>query len=113
MGVLHRDIKPENILLMNTGFPKVADFGLARDLDGTEFANTTCGTPAYVAPEVRSRVPYKYPSDVYCLGLVLRDMMAPTSVGEWIFQNIPAQEQKKFTKHWPLGILGKPKPQFS
>jgi len=111
--VLHRDIKPENILLMNTGFPKVADFGLARDLDGTEFAHTQCGTPAYVAPEVKSKVPYRYPSDVFCLGLVLRDMMAQTSVGEWMFQMLSPQDKSKFTKQWPLGILGKPKPQFS
>jgi len=111
--VLHRDIKPENILLMSTGFPKVADFGIARGLDGTEFAHTQCGTMAYAAPEVKSKVPYNYPSDVYCLGLVLRDMMAQASVAEWMMQYFSSQEQQKYMKRWPHGVIGAPKPQFS
>ena len=52
-GIHHRDIKPANILLLN-GHVKVADFGLARPLQGGEsVVNATfCGTPAYMAPEL-------------------------------------------------------------
>jgi len=55
-GILHRDIKPENLLLsskeLGIASLKIADFGLARQMDEETLASTTCGTPGYVAPEV-------------------------------------------------------------
>ncbi len=51
--VHHRDIKPENILLLKNHV-KVADFGLARVLEGQRslMSMSVSGTPAYMAPEV-------------------------------------------------------------
>jgi 5'-AMP-activated protein kinase catalytic alpha subunit len=57
-GVYHRDLKPENLLLDAHGNLKVSDFGLSSRADGASrlrgdgLLHTTCGTPAYVAPEV-------------------------------------------------------------
>jgi serine/threonine-protein kinase len=53
-GVIHRDIKPENILLSD-GQALVADFGLARALEGGSEERLTgtglaLGTPAYMSP---------------------------------------------------------------
>jgi uncharacterized membrane protein YgcG len=72
-GFVHRDIKPANILLEHGHTPRLADFGIARALDGTVVTATgaVAGTAAYLAPEqVRGEV--VEPSvDIFALGLVL------------------------------------------
>jgi len=53
-GFVHRDLKLENLLLVskNSLEIRVADFGLSRHLDPDSRANTACGTPFYVAPDI-------------------------------------------------------------
>jgi len=70
-GILHRDIKPSNILTTADGLVKVADFGLAKRVEGDVSVTTagrTVGTVLYMAPEVAAGKPADIRSDLYSLG---------------------------------------------
>lgn len=75
--VLHRDIKPSNILIDGNGEPRIADFGLARLLDGPEVTRTGSfvGTPVYASPEQVKGESLDERSDIYSLGVVAFEML--------------------------------------
>jgi serine/threonine protein kinase len=79
-GLVHRDIKPSNILLTTTGQPKLADFGLAKSLDGGTLLSASgdlIGTPRYMSPEqvLSTTQDIDARSDVYSLGAVMYEML--------------------------------------
>lgn len=80
-GVVHLDLKPGNVLLSGDGDARIADFGLARDVTGTELTASSgglLGTPAFMAPEQAAdrRDLIGERTDVYGLGVLLYACLA-------------------------------------
>lgn len=51
-NLVYRDLKPENVLLQDSGYLKLADFGFLKEVKPSERTYTFCGTPEYIAPEI-------------------------------------------------------------
>jgi len=72
LKIAHRDLKPENLLLKskdNDTDVRLADFGISRFFD-EGFMKTTCGTPAYTAPEVLESSSYTMAVDLWSIGII-------------------------------------------
>lgn len=90
LGIVHRDLKPLNITVSSSGNPHVLDFGLAKHFDVVEeamppslakgssitpAATGILGTTMYMSPEQRAGRVARSTSDVYSLGLILRESL--------------------------------------
>ena len=74
-GILHRDLKPANIFLTSSNVLKIGDFGVSRWLEeGGGTADTVCGSPSYMAPEVTRGQRYDHRADLWSLGCVLYEL---------------------------------------
>lgn len=77
-GFVHRDVKPGNVLFRNDGRVVLADFGIAKAMDGSNsstVAGMSVGTPDYMSPEQARGEPVDGRSDLYSLGTVLYEML--------------------------------------
>jgi eukaryotic-like serine/threonine-protein kinase len=81
MGIIHRDLKPANVMLVHrpeqADFVKVVDFGVAKLLNA-DLTSTgkLLGTPRYMAPEQVRSLPVDGRADIYCLGLIIYELLA-------------------------------------
>lgn len=75
-NIIHRDLSLNNLLLTKDLNVKIADFGLATQLNAPDEKHVTmCGTPNYISPEVASRDVHGLPADVWGLGCMLYTLL--------------------------------------
>ena len=77
-GIVHRDLKPDNILVQPDGRLRLLDFGLARNLDGSNRATVSgmiLGTPAYMSPEQVQGQALDARSDLYQVGVIFYEAL--------------------------------------
>ncbi|MDJ0751910.1 MAG: protein kinase [Ardenticatenaceae bacterium] len=72
--IVHRDLKPGNIMFDDQGVPYLADFGIARVIEGTQ-TRSVIGTPSYMAPEQARGEDLDPRTDVYQMGVILYEML--------------------------------------
>lgn len=76
IGIAYRDLKPENVLIANDGHLRLADFGLARQLQKSSSGNgyhrtgSVCGTRNYLPPEMLLGRLYGVEVDLWSLGIL-------------------------------------------
>lgn len=86
-GFIHRDLKPANIMVRRDASLCIMDFGLSAEIESSRGLlaglGTPFGTPEYMAPEQVRNARNDGRTDIYCLGVILYQMLT----GVLPFQN--------------------------
>jgi len=109
-GLIHRDLKPENVMLTRAGRVVIMDFGIAKGLSDGQ-TGTVAGTPGYMAPEQLHGGGGDARADLYSVGVVLAEMVAPGGLStfearEAIWQDVHHDPPRVAETPW-AGVIRK------
>ncbi|KAL4178681.1 hypothetical protein AMTRI_Chr13g116300 [Amborella trichopoda] len=101
--IVHRDLKPGNILLDAEMEARVADFGVAKLIQGDESMSAIAGSYGYIAPEYAYTLQVDEKSDIYSFGVVLMEILSGrrsvesefgdgNSIVDWVRSKIKTKE---------------------
>ena len=115
--IVHRDVKPANVLIGTDGRPRLTDFGIAQPEDATQLTQTggVMGTLRYLAPEVLASEPATPASDLYALGMLMRDCIEPgdgplNALADRLTERDPAQRRRPPQQRWHCSTASRPSP---
>lgn len=92
--MIHSDLSSPNVLIDKVGRVLVADFGLAAQEDIEDYKHYMIGTPGYYSPEHVSDSSILTQSDIFCVGLLIYEMLAgvkavpPSKNRREVYQNM-------------------------
>ena len=72
---IHSDLSAANVLISRQGRVLLTDFGLACKSELDNYKNYMVGTPGYYSPEHITESSIRPNSDIYCIGLLLYEML--------------------------------------
>ncbi|MCE9575119.1 MAG: serine/threonine protein kinase [Deltaproteobacteria bacterium] len=117
-GLIHRDFKPDNVLFGRDGRVRVADFGLARDIEGGDaeagdrggaggHTLIGAGTPRYMSPEQARGDDLDARTDQYSFCVAAREALADRGP-RWLRAMLDRGTAAEPTRRWPsmAALLG-------
>ena len=107
-NILHRNLKPSNIILDQSFYPKLSDFGICNQLlimNSMTFQSITKiqSSSFYQAPEILSSEEHTKESDVYSFAMVVYEILNSER---------PFSEINEFTKLYNQVVINQNRPKF-